>query len=784
MADAPSKAGVTGTWLTSPYNVSVDYVGTTGGIVRGTGADWFGPLNPIRPYAPPEVASRQWDFPAGFNLTISPRQYEPIGFPTLRAIADSCDVLRTVIETRKDQIARMDWSLKARDAKTQDAAETRIKTATEFFSRPDGVNNWSDWLRMVLEDLFVIDAPALYMQRTRAGKLFALLPVDGATIVPKIDDWGRTPRPYVDQTGKTVTPVAYQQVLKGIPAIDYSVNDLVYRPRNRRTNRAYGYSPVEQIVTTVNIALRRQLFLLDYYTEGNIPDSIASVPETWNPDQIKQWQSYWDSLFEGNLAARRRMKFVPSGTGKSYIQTKEPELKNEFDEWLTRIVCYAFSVSPQAFVRQMNRASGETQKEIAEEEGLVPVLRWIKSFMDDLLQFEFDAADLEFAWGEDKEIDEAQQATILDGHVSKGLMTINEARAKLGMDPLADPAANQPMIITSTGYVPLGANTIEGKKAMQAAFPAPPPPVAAPAGDEPPHAAGEPPAKGGEVGKRAPIPFRSVGSVPYPRAATRRAAAAAKSLWASALRVQAEQVASRIRATVSKLAKVDPLDEEDVRRLYEEIDSVLADFALDLPAAERDDLESVLAGVAADSAGLGYAQVGVGEVGDDIFEQLNGAALAWAKEHAAELVSQISDTTRDDVRSAIADGIASNLSTDEIADAIAALGAFSPERAVLIAQNEIATANSQGALAGYKQASADGVEVMKEWLVAADDVCDDCQDNADAGPIDLDEDFPSGDDAPPGHPHCRCALSPVVRDAASEEDGTDKMVKRGRFVCA
>ncbi|MGO9773372.1 MAG: phage minor head protein, partial [Roseiarcus sp.] len=228
----------------------------------------------------------------------------------------------------------------------------------------------------------------------------------------------------------------------------------------------------------------------------------------------------------------------------------------------------------------------------------------------------------------------------------------------------------------------------------------------------------------------------------------------------------------------------DPLDEEDDQRLSLRIGAVLDGFDLDLPAAERDDLESVLAGVAADSAELGYAQVGVGDVGDDLFEQLNEAALAWAKQHAAELVSQISDTTRDDVRSAIADGIASNLSTAEIADAIADLGAFSDARALLIAETEIATANSQGALAGYKQASADGVEVMKEWLVAADDVCDDCQDNADAGPIDLDEDFPSGDDAPPGHPHCRCALSPVVRDAASEEDGTDKMVKRGRFVCA
>ena len=35
------------------------------------------------------------------------------------------------------------------------------------------------------------------------------------------------------------------------------------------------------------------------------------------------------------------------------------------------IVCFAFSISPQALTQQMNRAAAETQKEIAEEEGLV-----------------------------------------------------------------------------------------------------------------------------------------------------------------------------------------------------------------------------------------------------------------------------------------------------------------------------------------------------------------------------------------------------------------------------
>ena len=35
-------------WPLSPYNIHVSY-GASSGIARGSGADWFGPLDPLRP---------------------------------------------------------------------------------------------------------------------------------------------------------------------------------------------------------------------------------------------------------------------------------------------------------------------------------------------------------------------------------------------------------------------------------------------------------------------------------------------------------------------------------------------------------------------------------------------------------------------------------------------------------------------------------------------------------------------------------------------------------------
>jgi len=226
---------------------------------------------------------------------------------------------------------------------------------------------------------------------------------------------------------------AYQQILKGLPAVDYKADELYYLPRNVRSHRVYGYSPVEQVVMTVNIALRRQMHQLQYYTEGNVPEALIGVPETWTPDQIGQFQAYWDALLEGDSAQRRHARFVPATISKSFVQTKEAGLKDDYDEWLARIVCFAFSISPQALVKAMNRATAETAHDQALQEGLLPLMRWVKELVDRALREGFGWGDLEFAWQEANEVDPLTQAKIAQVYLAAGVLTAAEVRASLGL---------------------------------------------------------------------------------------------------------------------------------------------------------------------------------------------------------------------------------------------------------------------------------------------------------------------------------------------------------------
>ncbi len=108
-------------------------------------------------------------------------------------------------------------------------------------------------------------------------------------------------------------------------------------------------------------------------------------------------------------------------------------------------------------------------------------------------------------------------------------------------------------------------------------------------------------------------------------------------------------------------------------------------------------------------------------------------------------------------------------STDNIREAYA----FSDDRAELIARTEIAMANQTGALEGMKLARGAGVKLKKVWVPDAD-ACDVCQENADDGPIDIDDDFPSGDDQPTAHPHCECVIASEIEEGEETEEGEMK----------
>jgi hypothetical protein len=94
---------------------------------------------------------------------------------------------------------------------------------------------------------------------------------------------------------------------------------------------------------------------------------------------------------------------------------------------------------------------------------------------------------------------------------------------------------------------------------------------------------------------------------------------------------------------------------------------------------------------------------------------------------------------------------------------------MSRARALLISLTETARAESFGAMVGMYRL---GVR-FTEWDVTVG-ACLVCLGNAEQGPVPLYQTYPSGHQAPPAHPKCRCALRPYVPDTFNAAEWTPR----------
>jgi hypothetical protein len=188
---------------------------------------------------------------------------------------------------------------------------------------------------------------------------------------------------------------------------------------------------------------------LQHFTDGNVPPGLLNAPDDWNSEQIRQFQEWFDSILSGTTGNRSRLIWGPSGA--KYQAFKEAPYKDDFDEWLARIVCYAFSLPPTAFTPQVNRATAQTAQEAAVEEGLAPLMGWVKRLVDGVMQGRMGHIDLEFAWSDARLTNVKDQAMILGSYVKDGIYALNEARGVLGLAPVQ--GGDEPMFLTAQGPV-------------------------------------------------------------------------------------------------------------------------------------------------------------------------------------------------------------------------------------------------------------------------------------------------------------------------------------------
>lgn len=177
------------------------------------------------------------------------------------------------------------------------------------------------------------------------------------------------------------------------------------------------------------------------------------------------------------------------------------------------------------------------------------------------------------------------------------------------------------------------------------------------------------------------------------------------------------------------------------------------------------------------------------------FDLKNPRAVQYLKEHGADLVAKLNETTRDDMRHVLEYARENGWSYDKTAKAIQErykgyydAGSWwnfdSPRpqghintRAHLIAVTESGNAYSAGEWMVAKGMIDAGLPMEKRWVAASDERdCEICDGNAAEDWIPAEDAFSSGDDYPLAHPACRCDAQYRRAEDAQKEEPIDPFI--------
>lgn len=414
-----------------------------------SGAD-MGPGTPLTPGRGYSVRPRATDYPVGINgNTQSRRAWGRTGYDVLRELMRSYDIAQMCKNHKIDELRSMEPMFTPMDGFKGDG-EAAVAAARAALSFPDREHPWDEWLSLWLDNLLTFDSGPLYRRRNRAGQIIALEIVDGSTVYPLIDGNGRSPQ---------APAPAYQQVIKGQASADFTREDMTYTRFRPQTDSPFGMAPLESIMMNVNTDMRFQWHLLQMFTEGSIPGGFMELPpDISNPDQVAEWQDYWDATVMGDQSFAHKLVAVPGGS--KLTQTTPKEFDPEFPKYLAIKTCGAFGVVPQdlGLTDDVNRATGETQTDTQFRVNTLPWVQFVEKWITRYLQHDLGLpVQLKMKTGRDEE-DRLVEAQAWKIYVESGLASSDEGRETVLGLPV-DPKNPMPrgMVLPRQGFVPLGA---------------------------------------------------------------------------------------------------------------------------------------------------------------------------------------------------------------------------------------------------------------------------------------------------------------------------------------
>ena len=429
-------------------------------------------------------------------------------FDMMRMMVDKTPVLSAVILTRQRQVKRFcrvqesgkgpGFAIKLKDpsAKLGKDEQQSIQLLEKFFTNCGWEanprqrmrlrrDNFSGFMAKQVRDTLVLDSAPIETEwkRDRSLGMDGFYAVDGATI-----------RLCSEEGYRGDDEIFALQVVQGNIRAAYTYDDLIYVPRNPRTDvmiGGYGMSETELLVQTVTGFLNAMSYNLKYFDSNNIPKGMLHLSGDYSQEDLNSFKRYWNAMVKGiNNAWTLPVMVSKNQESKAAFEKFGVDVDDVmFAKWmtfLTAIICAIYGIAPdeinfESFTAGNTSAlsGSDTEEKLinSKDKGLRPLLAHFEDLFSDYIVSEFGDKYV-FRWtGLDEQTQE--QAWIEE----QALCTVNEARKARGWDEVKEDWGEAPL-----NQVLMGAY-MQGQQAAGEDYGNPDAPTgqfgAQPGGDEP-----------------------------------------------------------------------------------------------------------------------------------------------------------------------------------------------------------------------------------------------------------------------------------------------------------
>lgn len=390
--------------------------------------------------------------------------YEPpgnFGFDMMRSMVDRTPILSSVIMTRQRQVKRFcrvqesgkgpGFAIKLKDsaAKLGKEEKNSIQLLEGFFTNCGWEanprqrkrlrrDNFSGFMMKQIRDSLILDSAPIETEwkRNRGLGIDGFYAVDGATIRLCNEDG-------YDGDDE----VFALQVVQGNLRAAYTYDDLIYEPRNPRTDvmvGGYGMSETELLINVVTGLLNAMTYNMKFFDSNSIPKGLLHLSGDYSESDLNAFKRYWNAMVKGiNNAWSLPVMVSKNQESKAAFEKFGVDIDDVmFAKWmtfLTSIVCAVYGMAPDEInfesfsAGNTSALSGhDTEEKLinSKDKGLRPLLSHFEDVFSDYIVAEFGDKYV-FRWTGLDELT-PEQAWIEE----QSLSTLNEARKARGQEEL------------------------------------------------------------------------------------------------------------------------------------------------------------------------------------------------------------------------------------------------------------------------------------------------------------------------------------------------------------